>query len=86
MVTGELDQDTTAPLEMALLTAIDSSGEVSCDLNGVTFLGAAGAGAVVRAHERAQANGVAFSVRGAQGLAAEVLRIAGLGALLRPDD
>jgi anti-anti-sigma factor len=85
-VSGDLDRDSTLPMETALLTAIDGNSQVSCDLSGVTFFGAAGVGALARAHEYARANSTSFTIRGAQGMTWKILRFAGLGGVLQQAD
>jgi anti-anti-sigma factor len=83
-ISGDVDRDSTPPVETTLLAAIDGNRQVYCDLAGVTFFGAAGVGVVVRAHEHAEASAATFTIRGAHGLTRKVLQFAGLEGLLQP--
>jgi anti-anti-sigma factor len=83
-ISGDLDRDSVTQVETTLFAAIDGNRQVYCDLAGVAFFGAAGVGAVVRAHEHAQASAVTFSIRGAHGLTRKILQFSGLNGLLQP--
>lgn len=64
-VDGDLDRDTVALLQQALIQALDGGGPVCCDLTRVTFFGAAAADLVFRTHRRASAAGQRLLLRGA---------------------
>jgi anti-anti-sigma factor len=73
-VEGEIDAH-TAPLLLAVLRRALPAGNVCCDLNGVSFLAAAGVNALFAAHLHAAACGQTLSCRGARGFAARVLAL-----------
>jgi anti-anti-sigma factor len=80
---GDLDVDTIGVLATALDQAVATCPLVVCDLNRVTFFGAAGANAIAAAQRRAVARGHRLELTGAHGITREVLMIAGLGTMLR---
>lgn len=82
-VRGEVDIGTISVLSTALERAIVAYPLVTCDLNGVTFFGAAGANVLAIARERGRACGHELEVAGVRGVARDVLLIAGLGPMLR---
>jgi anti-anti-sigma factor len=77
-VDGELDMDSAPVLEDLLVQSIDGWARVCCDLQAVRFFGAAGANAVLAAHQHAAAKGHAFGLRGVHGITRCVLTAAGL--------
>ncbi|MEV6493628.1 STAS domain-containing protein, partial [Actinoplanes sp. NPDC051633] len=81
-VTGDVDAD-TAPVLLAALTKVIRPGRrVCCDLSATSFFGAAGANVLALAHLRAARESGRFAVRGARGLAAQVLDLSGLRNIL----
>jgi anti-anti-sigma regulatory factor len=72
-IDGEIDVDTVPLVELALAQGLAGRMAVCCDLTRVTFLGAAGAHALLTAHVRAVAARRVFYLRGVQGIAAHVL-------------
>jgi len=85
-VTGGVDLDTAPLLHKMLLEAVDGSGRVRCDLAGVDFFGAAGAGALLAAHEHAVDAGSVLTVSGVRGITRTVFDIVGLDRVLTCDD
>ncbi|HEX8629987.1 MAG TPA: STAS domain-containing protein [Catenuloplanes sp.] len=79
---GQVDLETVELLRLALLDAVDGSRPVCCDLAGVEFFGAAGANALVAAHNLATETGCRFAISGARDTVRRVLRITGLDDLL----
>ena len=79
---GEVDLDTAAPLEAALVDAVVRRPRVCCDLTDVTFLSASGVAALSVAHVRAIETGCQLTLRGAHGNIRRVLSITGLEHLL----
>jgi anti-anti-sigma factor len=85
-VAEDIDQDSAPALRSVLLEALAPDHSVCCDVSGVAFFGAAAAATVLDAHRFAQARGAEFTVRGARGLAREVLEFVGLRTVLRPGE
>jgi anti-anti-sigma factor len=79
---GEVDLDTAALLEAALVDAVVRRSRVCCDLTDVTFLSASGVSALLVAHVRAIGTGCQLTLRGAHGSVRRVLSITGLESLL----
>jgi anti-anti-sigma factor len=84
-VTGDLDRDSAPLLHDTLTAAIDGNPRVCCDLDEVTFFGAAGANTMLAAHWHAAAAGRYFTVRGVHGIARRVFGITGLDRVLIPN-
>src|SRR5687768_13751267 len=79
---GEVDLDTAALLEAALVDAVVRRSRVCCDLTDVAFLSASRVGALLVAHVRAIETGCQLTLRGAHGTIRRVLSITGLDRLL----
>jgi anti-anti-sigma factor len=79
---GAVDAGSAGVLTTALEHAIDAYPQVTCDLSGVTYFGAAGANAIQASHRRGAARGHRLLLAGVHGTAREVLLIAGLGTML----
>jgi anti-sigma B factor antagonist len=82
-VTGEVDIATVAGLRDRLFTLADTSGSVIVDLDQVSFIGAAGLGALVGAAPRADVHGASLQVVCGQPQTRELFRLAGLDRRLR---
>ena len=86
-VTGEIDIATVAGLRDRLFTLADTSRSVIIDLDQVSFIDAAGLGALVGAARRADIHGASLQVVCGQPQTRELFRLAGLDppAPPRPD-
>ena len=82
-VSGEVDADTSAKLNAALLHAVEECVLVYCDLGGIGFFGAAGANVLSAAARRAASLGHRLELCGVHGLTERIVRIAGLDLLVR---
>jgi anti-anti-sigma factor len=82
-VTGEVDIATVAGLRDRLFTLADTSGSVIVDLDQVSFIDAAGLGALVGAAHRADIHGASLQVVCGQPQTRELFRLAGLDRRLR---
>lgn len=77
-VTGEVDIATVAGLRERLFTLADTSRSVIVDLDQVSFIDAAGLGALVGAAHRADIHGASLQVVCDRPQTRELLRLAGL--------
>ena len=77
-VTGEVDIATVAGLRDRLFTLADTSRSVIVDLDQVSFIDAAGLGALVGAARRADIHGASLQVVCGQPQTRELFRLAGL--------
>lgn len=77
-VTGEVDIATVAGLRERLFTLADTSRSVIVDLDQVSFIDAAGLGALVGAAHRADIHGASLQVVCDRPQTQELLRLAGL--------
>ncbi len=77
-VTGEVDIATVAGLRERLFTLADTSPSVIVDLDQVSFIDAAGLGALVGAAHRADIHGASLQVVCDRPQTRELLRLAGL--------
>jgi anti-anti-sigma factor len=84
-ITGELDIAYAGVLSAAVGRALDQHGSVSLDLSGLTFLDAAGIGAIARTQRYADASGGRFTLQGASGMPERMLRLCGFGWMLTPE-
>jgi len=82
-VTGEVDIATVAGLRDRLFTLADTSRSVIVDLDQVSFIDAAGLGALVGAAHRAHAHGASLQVVCDRPQTWELFRLAGLDRRLR---
>jgi anti-sigma B factor antagonist len=82
-VTGEVDIATVAGLRHQLFTLTDTSCSVIVDLDQVSFIDAAGLGALVGAARRADLQGASLQVVCGQPQTRELFRLAGLDRRLR---
>ncbi len=82
-VTGEVDIATVAVLRDQLFTLADTSCSVIVDLDQVSFIDAAGLGALVGAARRADIHGASLQVVCGQPQTRELFRLAGLDRRLR---
>jgi anti-anti-sigma factor len=82
-VTGEVDIATVAVLRDQLFTLADTSCSVIVDLDQVSFIDAAGLGALVGAARRADIRGASLQVVCGQPQTRELFRLAGLDRRLR---
>jgi len=80
---GDIDIFTVARLREDLLTLADSGQPVIADLDRVTFLGAAGLGALAGAARRAAARGTSLHVVCARPQTRQLLQLTGLDRTLR---
>ena len=87
---GDIDIFTVARLREDLLTLADSGQPVIADLDRVTFLGAAGLGALAGAARRAGARGTSLHVACARPQTRQLIQLTDLDRTLRlartPDD
>ncbi|AGL18913.1 STAS domain-containing protein [Actinoplanes sp. N902-109] len=84
-VEGDVDLDTAPLLQAGLLRALQSWPFVVCDLNKVTFFGAAGTTALLAARRCASATGHTLSLRGARGMTRQILEMFDLANLIMDD-
>ena len=82
-VTGEVDIATVAELRDRLFTLADTSRSVIVDLDQVSFIDAAGLGALVGAARRADIHGASLQVVCDRPRTRELIRLAGLDHRLR---
>lgn len=82
-VTGEVDIATVAGLRDRLFTLADTSRSVIVDLDQVSFIDAAGLGALVGAARRADIHGASLQVVCDRPRTRELIRLAGLDHRLR---
>jgi anti-sigma B factor antagonist len=80
---GEIDIFTVARLREVLLTLADSGQPVIADLDQVTFLGAAGLGALAGAARRAAARGTSLHLACARPQTRQLIQLTGLDRTLR---
>ncbi len=80
---GDIDIFTVARLREDLLTLADSGQPVIADLDRVTFLGAAGLGALAGAARRAAARGTSLHVACARPQTRQLIQLTGLERTLR---
>src|SRR5690349_21825050 len=80
---GEIDIFTVARLREVLLPLADSGQPVIADLDRVTFLGAAGLGALAGAARRAAARGTSLHVACARPQTRQLIQLTGLDRTLR---
>jgi anti-sigma B factor antagonist len=80
---GDIDIFTVARLREDLLTLADSGQPVIADLDRVTFLGAAGLGALAGAARRAAARGTSLHVACARPRTRQPIQLTGLDRTLR---
>lgn len=84
---GEVDLTTVDRLGKELATALDQDvSAVVIDLAGVSFLDSSGLYALVRAHNRAKANGRQLSLVNLQPRVRKVFELTGLLSYLTGDD
>jgi anti-sigma B factor antagonist len=82
-VRGEVDLSSRDRLLEALTVAIATTAKpIEVDLSQVTFLDAAGIGALIAAHTNARNHRLTLSVYGAAGLVRQVLEITGAAKVL----
>lgn len=86
MVRGEIDQDTSKALVDELCDAIERSPETVVDLSGVTFVDAAGVGALIGCYPRAMNLGHRMYVVNAHAWVARLFEITGVKDLLAPPE
>jgi anti-anti-sigma factor len=79
---GEVDLGSAAALEACLVALIADGRPTAVDLKDVTFIDAAGVGALSHAHRLAQQSGVAFTLRQPARVVARVLRITGVDRVI----
>jgi anti-anti-sigma factor len=86
-VVGEVDPFTAPLLELCLDSQAVRPGlrELIVDMQGVTFLGAAGMSALAQAHQRCRERGASLVVRSGPALVLRSLQLAGLGDLVAVD-
>ena len=85
VVSGEIDMLSTPHLDDVLASAVNhDTRRVEVDLGKVEFLASTGLRSLVAAKERADTEGVAFSVVRASDVAARVLELSGLESYLSP--
>jgi anti-anti-sigma factor len=79
-VSGEVDLSTVPVVETAIDEAVEADAvtAVEVDLGAVRFIDSSGIALLVRGHHRATARGVAYRVRGAHGVALQVLQLTGV--------
>lgn len=83
VVHGEVDLCSRDHLLEALTVAIATTAKpIEVDLSQVTFLDAAGIGALIAAHTTAHDHGLTLSVHGATGMVQRVLEITGAAKVL----
>jgi anti-sigma B factor antagonist len=80
---GEVDIFTVASLRETLFALARDGHPLIVDLNRITFIGAAGLGALVGAARRAAAHGASLHVVGVQPQARQLLQLTGLDRTLR---
>lgn len=82
-VRGDIDLSAEAKFAETLATAIgDRPGRITVDLSAVEFMDSSGVRCLLLGKRSADAAAIAFAVRGAQGVAAQVLKITGVFDLL----
>lgn len=86
-VSGEVDLATSGLVEDAITEAIGANGvsAVEVDLSAVEFLDSSGVALLLKGRRRADEQGVAYRVTGAQGTPLQVLQIAGVWGHLSGD-
>lgn len=81
-LTGELDIAYAGVSSAAVCRALDQHDSVGLDLSGLSFLDAAGIGALARTRRYALANERRLKFLGAAGMPERMLQLAGLGWIL----
>jgi anti-sigma B factor antagonist len=76
---GELDVAGVSPLVSALA---DQDGDVELDCSGLSFIDAAGVGAIVRAHQACEARGAKLVLHDPSDAVVRVLRLVKLDTVL----
>jgi anti-anti-sigma factor len=86
LVRGDVDSDTAPSLRTALMQCLGRWHTVTCDLESVAFLGAAGVNVLLESHRYAETAGRTLALRGAHGMVRRVLAVTGVDAVLPVGD
>jgi anti-anti-sigma factor len=82
---GDIDLDSAPLLRAGLLQTLHSWPRVICDLNKVTFFGAAGVTVLAEAQNYARTTGHVMTLRGARGMTRQILEMFGLTGTITDD-